>query len=265
MNLHQAKLQNQYTTVNGLSMFARVFAEDLPQDAPVVILVHGLVLASRYMIPTAELLASKYRVYVPDFPGYGDSDKPEEVLELPELADVFCQWMDAVGIKQAIMLGNSFGCQVIAEFALRHSDRLFAAILQGPTIDPHARNLPEQLWRFALNAPYEKASQLPIQVQDYSAAGLPRVIRTMQIAFSDRIEAKLPYMHIPTLVVRGENDPVVPQKWAQEIVELLPNGKLNVIPSGGHTLNYSKPVELARVCDEFIQETVADLTTGAVQ
>jgi pimeloyl-ACP methyl ester carboxylesterase len=171
MNLPQGKLQNQYTRVNNLSIFARVFAEDLPQDAPVVILVHGLVLASRYMIPTAELLASKYRVYVPDFPGYGDSDKPDEVLELPELADVLCQWMDAVGIKQAIMLGNSFGCQVIAEFALRHSDRIFAAILQGPTIDPHARNLPEQLWRFALNAPYEKASQLPIQVQDYSAAG----------------------------------------------------------------------------------------------
>jgi len=89
MNLHQGKLQNQYTRVNNLSMFARVFAEDLPQDAPVVILVHGLVLASRYMIPTAELLASKYRVYVPDFPGYGDSDKPDEVLELPELASAF--------------------------------------------------------------------------------------------------------------------------------------------------------------------------------
>ena len=62
MNLHQGKLQNQYTRVNGLSMFARVFAQDLPEDAPVVILVHGLVLASRYMIPTAELLASKYRI-----------------------------------------------------------------------------------------------------------------------------------------------------------------------------------------------------------
>lgn len=153
---------------------------------------------------------------------------------------------------------------MIAEFAIRHSDRLFAAILQAPTIDPHARNLPKQLWRFALNAPLEKASQLPIQVQDYKAAGLPRVIRTIQMAFSDRIEAKLPYMHIPTLVVRGEKDPVVPQNWAEEVVKMLPNGKLIVIPSGGHTLNYSKPVELSRVCDEFIQETVANLITRGV-
>lgn len=265
MNLHQGKLQNQYTKVNKLSMFARVFAEDLPEDAPVVILVHGLVVASRYLIPTAELLASKYRVYVPDFPGYGNSDKPNEVLELPELADVLCDWMDAVGIKRAILLGNSFGCQIIAEFAIRHRDRIFAAILQGPTIDPHARTLPEQLWHFLLDAPYEKASQFPIQVQDYLAAGLPRIIRTIQIAFSDRIEAKLPYMQIPILVVRGEKDPAVPQKWAEEVVEILPEGKLSIIPDGGHTLNFSKPIELSRVCDEFIQETVANLTTGVAQ
>lgn len=261
MNLHKGKLQNQYATVNGLSMFARVFAEDLSEDAPTVILVHGLIVASRYMISMAELLASKYRVYVPDFPGYGDSDKPDEALELPELADALCQWMDAIGIKRAIMIGNSFGCQIIAEFAIRHGERLVAAILQGPTIDAHARNLPEQLWRFVLNAPYEKASQFPIQVQDYAKAGLPRVIRTIQIAFSDRIEAKLPYIQVPTLVVRGEKDPAVPQNWAEEVVEMLPNGKLRVIPDGGHTLNYSKPVELSRVCDEFIQELVADLKT----
>ena len=265
MNLSKGKLEKQYTTVNGLSIFARVYGEDLPDDAPVVILVHGLVLASRYMIPTAELLASKYRVYVPDFPGYGDSDKPDKFLELPELADVLAQWMDAVGIKQAIMLGNSFGCQVIAEFTLRHSERIVAAILQGPTIDRNARNLPKQLWRFAQNAPYEKASQLPIQVKDYAAAGFPRVIRTIQMAFADRIEAKLPYMNIPTLVVRGDKDPVVPQEWVEEVVRLLPNGKLKVVPEGAHTLNYSKPKELSQLADEFIQEIVTNLTTGGIK
>ncbi|MFW6264417.1 MAG: alpha/beta fold hydrolase [Cyanobacteriota bacterium] len=265
MTLDKGKLQNQRTKVNNWSIFARVYAEELPEDAPVVILVHGLVLASRYMIPTAELLASKYRVYVPDFPGYGDSDKPDKVLELPELADVLAQWMDAVGIKQAIMLGNSFGCQIIAEFTLRHSERIAGAILQGPTIDPNARSLSEQLWRFALNAPYERASQLPIQVRDYAAAGLPRVIRTIQMAFADRIEAKLPYMTIPTLVVRGDKDPVVPQGWTEEVVRLLPNGKLRIVPEGAHTLNYSKPKELAAICDHFTQEIVADLERGGVK
>jgi pimeloyl-ACP methyl ester carboxylesterase len=48
------------------------------------------------MIPTAELLAPDYRVYALDLLGYGESDKPEHVLDLPQLADVLCRWMDAV-------------------------------------------------------------------------------------------------------------------------------------------------------------------------
>lgn len=75
MSLRQGRLQSQYTIVNGLLMHARVSAE--PPDAPVVILVHGVVVSSSYMMPTAELLAPNYRVYAPDLPGYGKSDKPK--------------------------------------------------------------------------------------------------------------------------------------------------------------------------------------------
>ncbi|MDM9382540.1 alpha/beta hydrolase [Chlorogloeopsis sp. ULAP01] len=255
MNLRKGRLESQYTNVDGLWMHSRVSVDVLPQDAPVVILVHGVVVSSRYMIPTAELLAPYYRVYAPDFPGYGESDKPKHVLELPELADTLCRWMDAVRIERATMLGNSFGCQIIAEFAMRHSDRLERAVLQGPTIDRHARNLPQQLWRFILNSPLEDPSQTPIQIYDYWLAGLPRFARTVQIALTDRIETKLPYLRVPTLVVRGKEDPVVSQEWTEEVVNLLPDARLVVIPSGGHTLNYSKPLELSRVTRAFIDAT----------
>lgn len=85
MSLDKGRLQSQYTMVDGLSMHSRVSAK--PVDAPIVILVHGLVVSSSYMMPTAELLATDYRVYAPDFPRYGKSDKPKHTLELPELAD----------------------------------------------------------------------------------------------------------------------------------------------------------------------------------
>lgn len=82
------------------------------------------------------------------------------MLDLPELADVLCQWMDAVRIERATMLGNSFGCQIIAELAMRHPKRLERAILQGPTVDRHARTLSQQLWRFLLDAPFEDPRRL---------------------------------------------------------------------------------------------------------
>ncbi len=252
-------MQSHYTTVDGLIIHARRSQEPLPESTPVVILVHGVVVSSRYMIPAAELLAPYYQVYAPDFPGYGESEKPKHVLDLPELANILCRWMDAVGIERATMLGNSFGCQVITEFGLRYPDRLERAVLQGPTIDRHARNLPQQLWRFMLNAPLEDPSQGPLQAYDYWLAGLPRIVRTIQIALSDCIETKLPYLHVPTLVVRGQEDPVVSQQWAEEVVNLLPNARLVVIPGGGHTLNYSAPLELSRVTRAFIDATRSQL------
>lgn len=82
--------------------------------------------------------------------------------------------MDAVGIERATMLGNSFGCQIIVEFAVRYGDRIERAILQGPTIDRHARTLPQQMWRLLLNSPLEDPSQAPLQAYDYWVAGWRR-------------------------------------------------------------------------------------------
>jgi len=259
MNLHKGKLDSVYANVNGTSMHARVSAEALPKNAPVVILVHGLVVSSRHMIPTAELLAPDYRVYAPDLPGYGESDKPEHILELPELADALCQWMDAVGIEKATMLGNSFGCQIIVEFAVRHPTRIDRAILQGPTTDRHARTLPQQLLRFVLDSPNENPTLSLVLLQDYSLAGFRRAVRTIQIYLEDRIEEKLPSVRVPTLVVRGKLDPLVPQEWAEEVTNLLPQGKLAVIPGVGHTPNYSAPLELVRVTKGFIHATEPNL------
>lgn len=257
--MNKGKLDSFYTAVNGISMHARVSAEALPKDASVVILVHGLVVSSRHMIPTAELLAPDYKVYAPDLPGYGESDKPLGILELSELADALCRWMDAVGLEKATMLGNSFGCQIIVEFAVRYPTRIDRAILQGPTTDRHARTLPQQLFRFLLDSPNEDPKLGAIVSYDYWLAGLPRIVRTIQICLEDRIEEKLPYVCVPTLVVRGKLDPLVPQKWAEEVTSLLPQGKLAVIPGVGHTPNYSAPLELARVAKGFIHATEPDL------
>src|SRR5882672_9159056 len=64
---------------------ARIGGEAL--DGPPVVLVHGMVISSRYMVPTALELAPLCPVYAVDLPGYGDSVKPHAILGLAELAD----------------------------------------------------------------------------------------------------------------------------------------------------------------------------------
>jgi pimeloyl-ACP methyl ester carboxylesterase len=255
MNRQKGKLRSLYTTVEGLSIHARISAETPPKDAPVLILVAGAGLSSRYMIPTAEQLVPDYQIYVPDLPGFGDSDKPEPPLNLSELADILCKWMDAVGIEQATMLGNSLGCQIIVEFAVRHPNRLERAILQGPTVDRQARTFYQQLWCLILDAPNEAPSQALIQIEDYWKAGFARVLHTFQMALSDAVEEKLPHVNVPTLVVRGEKDTLVPPRWAEEIVNLLPNSQFVEIADGGHTLNYKMPEAVAKVTRAFLNGT----------
>ena len=161
------KLASEWTIVHGLSIHARVSVNPVPAEAPAIIMVHGLVVSSRYMIPTALQLAPYYHIYALDLPGFGKSDKPSHVLNITELADFLADWMQAIGLKQATLLGNSLGCQVIANFALRHPEHISQIILLGPTTDPRARTAYQLMVRWLLNATREPLSLFPIVIRDY--------------------------------------------------------------------------------------------------
>lgn len=235
-------------------MHARVHLERAPIFAPTIVLVPGLGLSSRYMMPTAERLSAHARIYAPDLPGFGLSDKPRRALSITELADALCAWMTANGLERAVLLGNSLGSEIIVDLAVRYPKRVERAILVAPPIDRQARSFLRQLARLLLDATREPVSLLPIVISDYLRGGIARGIRTLYYALADRVEKKLPLMQTKTLVVRGERDPVVPQHWAEDVTALLPHARLVVIPSAAHAVNYSAPDELAREVLSFLNE-----------
>jgi 2-hydroxy-6-oxonona-2,4-dienedioate hydrolase len=105
-----------------------------------IVLCHGFGVSSRYMVPLAEALARDFRVYAPNLPGFGRSNRPADVLDIGGLAEALAAWMAALGLGPAALIGNSLGCQVIVEVALRHRERVACLVLQGPTPDrPRAR------------------------------------------------------------------------------------------------------------------------------
>jgi 2-hydroxy-6-oxonona-2,4-dienedioate hydrolase len=187
---------------------------------------------------------------------------------VPALADALAAWMRAMKLTSAALLGNSFGCQVIAEVGVRHPALISRAILQGPTMDPRARTVPRQLLRWAVNSPFEPRpawiSLGSVVRQDYRDAGVRRVIATFRHALRDRIEDKLPHLDVPTLVVRGARDPIAPQRWAEEAARLLPQGRLVVVPGAAHTMNFTSPDALARVVRPFVEQDRRRFTTSRV-
>ena len=248
------RTKSRWAVVDGLRMHSRVAAKPAPGNAPAVVLVHGLVVSSRYMIPALSRLAADHNVYAPDLPGFGRSEKPPRALSVPGLARALDGWMEATGLESAVLVGNSMGCQVIAELAIRNPARVEKAVLQGPTMDPGARNLPQQVARLALDALLEPPSLLLIEGLDLLTAGPLRALHTFRHAAEDRIEERLPMLGAPTLVLHGTLDPIVPLRWAEEVTDLLPDGRLIVVPKAAHAVNYNAPSELARHVREFIRE-----------
>lgn len=253
----KGRIGTMWTEVNGMRMFARVSEEPHPADALPVVLVHGYGVSSSYLVPIAERLAVEFPVWAPDLPGHGRSDKPERILRVPELADALRAWMDAVGIRRAAFLGNSFGCQILADFAARFPERVDRLIFISPTADRRSRTLREHLPPFLRTGAAERPSLPFLLLVDYLRARPRRMVGELRAMFEDPIEEKLPRITAPSLVLRGQRDHIVPQSWAEEVARLLRAGPPHVIPDAGHALNYSAADELMRVIRPFLQRSAA--------
>lgn len=234
--------------MDGVRLHVRASTE--ATDEPPVVLVHGFVISSRYLEPLARQLAPHARVLAPDLPGFGRSGKPREALDLPALADALARWMRTAGPGPAPLLGNSFGCQVIVEMAARHPRLATRCVLVGPTMDPSAGAWGQPA-RLLADVPREKPLLWLEHVPDYLRAGPRRALATYRHALAQPLRERLAQVRAPTLVVRGARDPIVSQEWAEEAARLLPRGRLAVLP-GAHVLNYSRPVELARLVLPFL-------------
>jgi 2-hydroxy-6-oxonona-2,4-dienedioate hydrolase len=245
-------LVSTWTVVGGRRMHARAAGPPITPGRRPIVCVHGLLVSSRSMRPSTRRLARSRRTVAVDLPGFGQSDDPPAPLDLPGLADALAAWMAAAGLAPAVLLGNSFGCQVIAEAAARHPGCLERAVLIGPTVDPHHRGVVQQVARLLLDGTREPLPYLPVVARDCIDGGLGLLLRTARHALRDRIERKLPLIRVPTLVVRGGRDPLVPQRWAEEATRLLPDGRLVVIPGAGHAVNYNAPDDLARAVHAFL-------------
>ena len=246
------KLASHWIRIGPWRVHARVALDQAPRGALPVVLVHGIGVSSRYLIPTGEQLARWYPVLVPDLPGFGASERPTRALTLTELAETLYAFVQAMDIHHAAFLGNSFGCQLIAELAMRHPAIVERAVLVGPTIDAAARTWSQQTLRLLADAVHEPLSLLPLVAEDYVRCGTRQIRATFEAALADSIESKLPHIQAPTLVVRGARDRIAPGRWVESLTRLLPYGWLYTIPGAAHAANYSHGRELAMVTQAFL-------------
>ncbi|MBE0597439.1 MAG: alpha/beta fold hydrolase [Desulfuromonadales bacterium] len=246
------ELESAWAEVDDCRIHGRVSAAAAEEGVPPVVLIHGWGVAGTYFLPTAERLAAAFAVYLPDLPGHGRSDTPPEPLDIAGLARALLGWMKAVGIKRASLVGHSMGCQIAVEAALQEPSLVDRLVLIGPTPDPAARSAPHQFRRFLLGGLHERLSLSLHLALDYGRMG-GRLAPEFGFMLADRIEDKLPKVQIPTLLVRGEKDTMVPQRWLEEAAHLLPTAEVAVIPGWGHAVQYSAPKALVQAIHPFLR------------
>ena len=254
-------LQSVWTTVDGLRIHARV--SDTPAVAPPIVFVHGLGVSSRYMEPTLARLAATRRVAALDLAGFGRSDTPRRPFTLGEHAQLLLRWLDARGIVTPILVGNSYGCQVIVECVSRAPACARGLVLNAPTMDPAHRSALVMIGRVLADVPREPWRLAGVVARDYWRAGPRCLLVTLADALRDRIEEKLPSIVQPTLVVCGARDPVVTVRWASECARLVgieridaAGGTMQCVATAAHALPYDDPDTFATIIANFAEHGV---------
>jgi pimeloyl-ACP methyl ester carboxylesterase len=154
-------------------------------------------------------------------------------------------------MESPLVLGHSIGCQVAVELAVQSPSRVGSLVLLGPTMDPGAPRMRDQLGRLVRDIVREPLGLNLVESRDYLRMGPLRILTTARLALADPFESKLGRVQQPTLVLRGERDPIVSERWAKRIVELLPSARYGVIGGAAHAAHWGAADEVTRVVEEF--------------
>ncbi|WP_267642845.1 alpha/beta fold hydrolase [Haloarchaeobius amylolyticus] len=245
---------------------------------PPVVLLHGggldeARLSWRHLLPA---LADEHHVLAPDWPGYGSSGPASRQPSLRYYADVLAEFCDELGLERVSLVGISMGGGIALQFATDHTDRVERLVLVdsyglGTSVPggrlaywfTRAERLNRALWWLFshsdrlgrrsirsmvvegdddLEADALAALQRPDVGEAWHAFQRHEVTPTgLRTAFLDR----LPDLDVPTLVVHGERDPLVPVDWAIRAHAMLPDAELFVLPGCGHMPPRERPESFA--------------------
>lgn len=215
------------------------------------VLLHGLALSHRSLMPTARLLGPR-SVHVPDLAGYGLSGKPAQVFDVAQQATVVIALLESLDAGPAAVLGHSFGSQVAVEVALRRPDLVAAVILAGLCTDPAGATSRQQIGRLLRSVPFESPRQALILAADIRDAGPRRILRTLRHAVADHVQPKLAALKVPALLIRGRRDYVAPQDWQDHAATLIPSVHTVTVDHAAHNVVVTAGPQTAAAVRDFL-------------
>ena len=272
---------SKFVEVNGVNVHYKTYG----QGEPTFILLHGFGASVFSWREVVEPLAQYGTVIAYDRPAFGLTERPlewegESPYGPQAQVDIVIGLMAKLGVEKAILVGNSAGGTVSMQVALRHPERVEALILVdaavyagggapswvrpilktpqmnhvGPLI---ARQLQAQGVEFFKTAWHDPSKitqdifdgyQKPLQIENWDKALWQLTVASEESGLVDRLEE----ITMPTLVITGDDDRIVPTEQSLRLADELPNAELKVIAQSGHLPHEEKPVEFMQAVTEFL-------------
>lgn len=282
---------HKHATIDGVKIFYR---EAGPTDAPAIVLLHGFPSSSHMFRNLIPVLAERYHVVAPDYPGFGYSDAPsQEQFEytFDHLAAVVDRFLDQLDIKRYSIYIQDYGSPIGFRLATLHPDRIQTIVSQNGNaytegLSPFWAEFLYPYWKAPTPESEAKARQLltlPMTQLQYSAgfrnpenvspdtwtldqAGLDRpgnAVIQLALFYDYRTNPPLyPAWHEylrkskpPLLAIWGKNDPIFLPAGAEAFVKDNPNTELHFLDTGHFALEEDLQA-IAEAMMQFFQKHV---------
>ena len=245
-----ASASDAMVSADGIEFFVR----ERGQGSPIVI-INGLGGLAEMLGPIETLLSTKARTIAVELPGGGRSPTPRRPLSISALGKVTNVLLDKLGLEQVDVLGFSLGGIVAQQLAHEAPTRIrrlaLAATACGWGSVPGSREalaLMTMPYRFHSRTLYERTAtllgpadrELMLRLPNLKEARLEHPPPLLGYAYqfaAGALWSSLPWLSsvgVPTLVLAGEEDRLVPAANAVQLARLLPESRLQVIPGEGH-------------------------------
>ena len=241
-------------------------------DGAHVVLIHGLGSQAERWQQVMPHLSKSHRVIAPDLIGFGNSDKPQVDYTPKYFVKFIFDFLEELGISKTIMIGSSLGGQIVAESAAASdSDIIQKIILVSPTGTMRTTNPTLDTYVMAALYPQHDLIKTAYQMmagkqKDVDESTIERFRSGMSqpnakmsflssvISFKHwpAITERLRLISIPTLIIWGQNDTMIPIHHANDYVSNLKNCEFVVMEGCGHRPHVEDPEKFSDIMLKFL-------------
>ena len=213
------------------------------QGQPMVFL-HGNGEDSSYFVHQIAHFSKSYRVIAIDTRGHGQSPRGEKPFAIKQFAEDLKDFLDAINIAKAIILGFSDGGNIALEFALKYPERVEKLILNGANLFPSGVK-PLYQWPIEVGYRMAKLFSNKSEKAKQNAEMLGLMVNEPHIDPSE-----LAHLTMPVLVVAGTKD-MIKESHTRLIYKSLPNGQLAFV-EGDHFVANKNAEAFNKVVEDFL-------------